>query len=86
MKKKVEILAPAKNLVQGIAAINAGADAVYIGAPHYGARTNATNSVEDIAEMVKYAHLFKAQVFVVINTTKSLINFWLIVVCFLNEQ
>ncbi|WP_140485530.1 peptidase U32 family protein [Flavobacterium sp. GSA192] len=68
MKKKVEILAPAKNLVQGIAAINAGADAVYIGAPLFGARTNATNSVEDIAEMVKYAHLFKAQVFVVINT------------------
>ena len=68
MKKKVEILAPAKNLVQGIAAINAGADAVYIGAPLYGARTNATNSVEDIAEMVAYAHLFKAQVFVVLNT------------------
>jgi collagenase-like PrtC family protease len=68
MKKKVEILAPAKNLVQGIAAINAGADAVYIGAPLFGARTNATNSVEDIAELVKYAHLFKAQVFVVINT------------------
>lgn len=68
MKKKVEILAPAKNLVQGIAAINAGADAVYIGAPLFGARTNATNSVADIAEMVKYAHLFKAQVFVVINT------------------
>ncbi|WP_445458213.1 peptidase U32 family protein [Flavobacterium sp. HNIBRBA15423] len=68
MKKKIEILAPAKNLVQGIAAINAGADAVYIGAPLYGARTNATNSVEDIAEMVSYAHLFKAQVFVVLNT------------------
>lgn len=68
MKTKIEILAPAKNLVQGIAAINAGADAVYIGAPMYGARTNATNSVEDIAEMVKYAHLYKAQVFVVINT------------------
>ncbi|WP_445710840.1 peptidase U32 family protein [Flavobacterium sp.] len=68
MKKKVEILAPAKNLVQGIAAINAGADAVYIGAPLFGARTNATNSVEDIAEMVTYAHLFKAQVFVVLNT------------------
>ncbi|NHN24569.1 U32 family peptidase [Flavobacterium jejuense] len=68
MKRKVEILAPAKNLVQGIAAINAGADAVYIGAPLYGARTNATNSVEDIAEMVAYAHLFKAQVFVVLNT------------------
>jgi 23S rRNA 5-hydroxycytidine C2501 synthase len=68
MKKKVEILAPAKNLVQGIAAINAGADAVYIGAPLFGARTNATNSIEDIAEMVSYAHLFKAQVFVVLNT------------------
>jgi len=68
MKKKIEILAPAKNLVQGMAAINAGADAVYIGAPQFGARTNATNSLEDIAEMVKYAHLFKAQVFVVINT------------------
>ena len=68
MKKKVEILAPAKNLFQGMAAINAGADAVYIGAPQFGARSNATNSVEDIAELVKYAHLFKAQVFVVLNT------------------
>lgn len=68
MKTKVEILAPAKNLVQGMAAINAGADAVYIGAPQFGARTNATNSVEDIAELVEYAHLFKAQVFVVVNT------------------
>lgn len=68
MSKPIEILAPAKNLFQGMAAINAGADAVYIGAPMYGARTNATNSVEDIAELVKYAHLFKAKVFVVINT------------------
>jgi collagenase-like PrtC family protease len=68
MKQKIEILSPAKNLVQGMAAINAGADAVYIGAPQFGARSNATNSVEDIAELVKYAHLFKAQVFVVINT------------------
>lgn len=68
MKKKIEILAPAKNLLQGMAAINAGADAVYIGAPQYGARSNATNSLEDIQEMVRYAHLFKAQVFVVLNT------------------
>ncbi len=68
MKKKVEILAPAKNLNQGIAAINAGADAVYIGASKFGARTNADNSLEDIAAMVEYAHLFKAKVFVVINT------------------
>ncbi len=68
MKKKVEILSPAKNLVQGMAAIIAGADAVYIGAPQFGARSNATNSLEDVAELVKYAHLFKAQVFVVVNT------------------
>ena len=68
MKKKIEILAPAKDLIQGMAAINSGADAVYIGAPQFGARSNATNSIEDVAELVKYAHLFYAQVFVVINT------------------
>ncbi|MFH7012635.1 U32 family peptidase [Flavobacterium sp. FlaQc-52] len=68
MKKKIEILAPAKDLIGGIAAINSGADAVYIGAPLYGARSNATNSIEDVAALVKYAHLFNAQVFVVINT------------------
>ena len=68
MKKKIEILAPAKNLIQGIAAINSGADAVYIGAPQFGARSNANNSIEDVAELVKYAHLYYAQVFVVINT------------------
>ena len=68
MKKKIEILAPAKDLIHGMAAINSGADAVYIGAPLYGARSNATNSIEDVAELVKYAHLFNAQVFVVINT------------------
>jgi putative protease len=68
MKKKIEILSPAKNLVQGMAAINAGADAVYIGAPQFGARSNATNSIEDIEELVRYAHLFKARVFVVVNT------------------
>jgi 23S rRNA 5-hydroxycytidine C2501 synthase len=67
-RKKIEILAPAKNLIQGIAAINAGADAVYIGAMAFGARTNATNTLEDIAELVEYAHLFKAKVFVVLNT------------------
>jgi collagenase-like PrtC family protease len=68
MKKKIEILAPAKDLIHGMAAINSGADAVYIGAPQFGARSNANNSVEDVAELVKYAHLFNAQVFVVINT------------------
>ncbi|MDX6183865.1 U32 family peptidase [Flavobacterium sp. Fl-77] len=68
MKKKIEILAPAKDLIQGIAAINSGADALYIGAPQFGARSNATNSIEDIASLVQYAHLFNAQVFVVMNT------------------
>lgn len=68
MKKKIEILAPAKDLIHGMAAINSGADAVYIGAPQFGARSNANNSIEDVAELVKYAHLFNAQVFVVINT------------------
>lgn len=68
MKRKIEILAPAKNLYQGMAAVNAGADAVYMGAHAFGARTNAANSVEDIAEMVRYAHLFKAKVLVTINT------------------
>ncbi|HPH19104.1 MAG TPA: U32 family peptidase [Haliscomenobacter sp.] len=68
MRKKIEILAPAKNLYQGMAAVNAGADAVYIGAPLFGARTNATNSLEDISEMVRYAHLFKAKVLVTLNT------------------
>ena len=68
MKKKIEILAPAKDLIHGIAAINSGADAVYIGAPLYGARSNATNSIEDVAKLVEYAHLFNVQVFVVVNT------------------
>ncbi|MCG9791434.1 peptidase U32 family protein [Flavobacterium algicola] len=68
MKKKIEILAPAKDLFHGIAAINSGADAVYIGAPLYGARSNATNSIADVAALVEYAHLYHAQVFVVINT------------------
>ena len=68
MKKKIEILAPAKDLLHGMAAINSGADAVYIGAPQFGARSNAHNSMEDVAALVQYAHLYNAQVFVVINT------------------
>lgn len=67
-KKKVEILAPAKDLIHGIAAINSGADAVYVGAPQFGARSNATNSIEDVAALVQYAHLYNVPVFVVLNT------------------
>jgi putative protease len=68
MKKKIEILAPAKDLLHGMAAINSGADAVYIGAPQFGARSNAHNSMEDVAALVQYAHLYHAKIFVVINT------------------
>ncbi len=65
---KISLLAPARDLEVGIAAIQAGADAVYIGAPEFGARQAAGNSLEDIAELVQYAHRFGAQVLVTLNT------------------
>ena len=64
----IELLSPAKNLSQGIAAINHGADAVYIGAPAFGARQAASNSVSDIEQLVKHAHTFGARVYVTLNT------------------
>lgn len=66
--RSIELLAPAKNADIGIEAIRHGADAVYIGAPSFGARAAAGNSVEDIARLVAYAHLFKARVYVTVNT------------------
>lgn len=66
--KKIELLAPAKNLQVGIEAIKHGADAVYIGGPNFGARAAAGNSVEDIAKLCKFAHLYGAKVYVTINT------------------
>lgn len=68
MMKKLELLAPAKNLACGIAAIDHGADAVYIGASRYGARAAAGNSIEDIAFLCQYAHQFGAKVYVTVNT------------------
>ena len=68
MTTKLELLAPAKNLEQGKAAIDNGADAVYIGAPLFGARFAAGNSIEDIDKLVKYAHLFGSKVFATVNT------------------
>jgi putative protease len=65
---KIELLSPAKNLECGLAAINHGADAVYIGASQFGARAAAGNSIEDIAELVKYAHQFRVKVLVALNT------------------
>ncbi len=67
--RSLELLAPARNKEIGIAAIDCGADAVYIGGPDFGARKAAGNSVEDIAELCRYAHTFGARVFVTFNTT-----------------
>ena len=64
----LELLAPAKNLACGIAAIDHGADAVYIGAPHFGARAAAGNSLEDIRQLCNYAHPFGVKVYVTVNT------------------
>ena len=66
--RTIELLAPAKNLACGIAAIDHGADAVYIGASRFGARQSAGNNVEDIHELCEYAHRFGATVHVTINT------------------
>ena len=67
-QKALELLAPAKNLEYGMAAINHGADAVYIGAEEFGARRAAGNSVEDIERLVKYAHQYHARVYTALNT------------------
>ncbi len=66
--KKVELLAPAKDKETAIAAIDYGADAIYIGASDFGARKAVPNSLDDIKEVVNYAHKFYAKVHVTINT------------------
>lgn len=66
--KTIELLSPARNLECGLAAVDHGADAVYIGAAKYGARASAGNSVEDIATLCRYAHQFKVKVYVTVNT------------------
>ena len=68
MTRALELLAPAKDLACGIAAIDHGADAVYIGAQRFGARASAGNSVADIAQLCDYAHQFQAKVYVTVNT------------------
>ncbi len=67
-KVELELLSPAKDIEVGIAAIDCGADAVYIGAPSFGAREAAGNSIEDINKLVNYAHQFWAKVYVTVNT------------------
>ena len=67
-KRKIELLAPARDYRAAIAAVDCGADALYIGAEGFGARRAATNSTEDIARVVAYAHLFGVRVYVTLNT------------------
>ncbi|MEJ5244919.1 MAG: U32 family peptidase [Bacteroidota bacterium] len=64
----IELLSPAQNLEYGIAAINYGADAVYIGANKFGARASVGNSIQDIEKLCKCAHLYNAKVYVTLNT------------------
>ena len=67
-RKPIELLSPARDLRVGIAAIDAGADAVYIGAPQFSARQAAGNSIEDIAALCRYAAVFDCRVLVALNT------------------
>ena len=66
--KRIELLAPAKDKNTAIAAINSGCDAIYIGASNFGARKKVPNSLEDIKEIVDYAHKFYVKVHVTVNT------------------
>lgn len=66
--RRIELLAPAKDLTCGIEAINHGADAVYIGAPKFGARAAAGNSLDDIRTLCDYAHLYNVRIYVALNT------------------
>ncbi len=66
--RAIELLAPAKNLECGMAAIDYGADAVYIGASSFGARVAAGNTLDDIKQLCTYAHQFDAKVYVTVNT------------------
>jgi len=68
-QRKIELLATGEETWKcGIEAINHGADAVYIGAPKFGARAAAVNSLEDIEALVQYAHLYNARIYVTVNT------------------
>ncbi len=68
MTDRLELLAPARNTEIGIAAIDCGADAVYMAGPAFGAREAAGNSLEDVERMCRYAHRFGAKVYVTVNT------------------
>ena len=67
-KRRIELLAPAKDYDSAVDAIDCGADAVYIGAGKFGARYAATNTIEDIARVVEYAHRYRVRVYATLNT------------------
>lgn len=66
--RPIELLAPAKDLTCGMEAVLHGADAVYIGAPKFGARAAAGNSIDDIRVLCDFAHLYHVRVYVALNT------------------
>ncbi len=68
LNHQIELLAPARDADIGIAAIHHGADAVYIGAPAFGARASASNSLRDIERLCKEAHRFNSRIFITLNT------------------
>lgn len=68
MKRTVELLAPAKDLLCATEAVNHGADAVYMGAARFGARSAAGNTTADVEKAVSYAHRYGASVYVTLNT------------------
>lgn len=68
MKRRIELLSPARDAATGIAAIAHGADAVYIGPPAFGARHQAANTIEDIRRLVDYAHPYRARIYATVNT------------------
>src|SRR5574344_1860406 len=65
--RPIELLSPARDADCGIEAVKHGADAVYIGAPKFGARAAAGNSIKDIARLVNYAHLYGVKIYVTLN-------------------
>ncbi len=67
-RHEIELLAPARTVEIGMEAINHGADAVYIGGPSFGARSNASNEVSDIARLVQHAHRYNSKIFITLNT------------------
>jgi putative protease len=66
--ERIELLAPARDCECGIAAVDCGADAIYVGAPRFGARARAGNSLEDLEKLVLHAHKYWVPVYGAVNT------------------